>query len=161
MMTIKEQMNKIIAALGEWCKTNNGSVKIANDVPHLFTILGVNPGSPRTAILFAGEVMRSPDRPETGRVDRKYWIAVSRGRGFLVEQGKSLTEGVGGGAPMFQLVEEAREIVRAIRGATAADEPLPYYISIELMAFEGVTTDTYRLEVVFASDIPEQLDNAA
>ena len=157
-MTIAEQLKAIEKALLGWVKQYSGSAKIANDVPHLFTILGVKPGAPRCAILFAGETPRSTNFEDVaGRVDRKYWIAVSRGRGFLLEQGKSLVDGVAGGPAMFELVEEAREIVRALRGAGTEDEPSPYYRGIELMAFEGVTTDTYRIEVILAADIPEQL----
>ncbi|MGA3268045.1 MAG: hypothetical protein ABSE16_14615 [Verrucomicrobiota bacterium] len=157
-MTIAEQLKRIEGCLAGWVKQYSGSAKVANDVPHLFTILGVNPGAPRCAILFQREEPQSERFDDVaGRMHRTYWIAVSRGRGFMRQQGMSLTEGVAGGPPMFQLAEEAREIVRAIRDCGTADEPLPYYRGIALMEFEGVTTDTYRIELILAADIPEQL----
>ena len=55
-MTIKDQINQIQAALTEWHKSVGGACKIANDEPHLFTILGDAPGVPRTGILFDEEV---------------------------------------------------------------------------------------------------------
>ena len=157
-MTIADQMNLITKGLADWAKTNGGSVKIANDIPHLFTIRGANPGAPRAAVLFAGETPRNAELDLLGRVDRKFYVAVSRGRGFKLNQGESLTEGVAGGKPMFVLVEEAREVLRSLRLSDLDDEPEPYYRGIDLLTFEGVTTDCLRIEIQIAAQIPDQVD---
>ena len=152
-MTIADQLKKIADGLGDFCKASKATVKIAHDVPHLFKLLGDSAGSPRLAILFAGERIRNEDHADIcGRVDRKFWIAISRGYSLENYPGKSLVEGVAGGLPMFELVEGGRDALRALTIGTE-DEPLPFYRGTELMAFEGVTTDVYRIEIDAAADI--------
>jgi hypothetical protein len=158
-MTIAEQIKKMLLALAAWQKGNGGSVKVANDEPHLFQLLGVNPGAPRGAILFDDELPRDEkDDDWSGRVDRKFIIAISRGRGFKLDQGKSLTEGVAGGDPMFVLVEEAREILRALRFDDVTGEPLPRYHGTRRLQFQGVTNDAYAITISIAAQIPDQID---
>ncbi len=92
-----------------------------------------------------------------GKVDRKFWICLSRGRGFSAELGKSLTEGVAGGKPMFVLVEQAREQARGIRlDDQTADDNRPVYQGIFPIEFEAATVDAYYVEITLAADIPQQ-----
>ena len=159
-MTITEQMKLMLDALAEWHKVVGGSVKVANDEPHLFTILGAAPGAARTAILFDEETARSEKNNDLlGRVDRKFIVAISRGRGFNLDQGKSLTEGVAQGKPMFELVEEAREVLRGLR-MLGENEPVLYYLGSKRLQFQGVTTDAYAITLGLAADIPDQYDPA-
>ncbi len=152
-MTIRGTMQIILQALQVWAQENNGSVHVANDVPHLFKLLGEAPGSPRAGILFAGETIRDPENADvTGRVDRKFWVAVSRGHSLQSYNGKSLMDGIAGGLPMFDLVESARDALREIL-LQGPGENAPYYMGIELLNFEGVTLDCYRIEIVLAADI--------
>ena len=58
-MTIKEQMRLLEKALEPWAAANAGSVKVANDKPHLFQLLGAGPGAPRAAVYFVEERPRS------------------------------------------------------------------------------------------------------
>jgi len=155
-MTIDGQIRLLLKALEPWVAANAGSVKVANDKPHLFQLLGTNPGAPRAAVYFVEEKPRSRRFDDiAGRVDRKFWVCISRGRGFNAELGKSLTEGVAGGKPMFILVEEAREEVRGSRQEDI-DETRPYYKGTYPIELEGATVDAYYVEVVLAADIPEQ-----
>lgn len=159
-MTIAEQLQQIVAGLAAFAQENKAQVKIAHDVPHLFKILGDGPGACRVAILFAGEVCRGDGihRDISGRVDRKFWVAFSRGYTLESYSGKSLVEGVAGGKPMFDLIEEGRTALRLI-AFTGTDEPIPYYNGTELLTFEGVTLDAYRVEIEVAADIGNNLDN--
>jgi hypothetical protein len=155
-MTIKEQMKLLEEALLPWAAANAGMVKVANDKPHLFQLLGTSPGAPRAAVYFVEERPRSRRFDDiAGRVDRKFWVCVSRGRGFNAELGKSLTEGVAGGKPMFILLEEAREEVRGTRQEDI-DETRPYYKGTYPIDLEGAAVDAYYIEVVLAADIPQQ-----
>lgn len=155
-MTIKEQMRLLERALEPWAAANAGSVKLANDKPHLFQLLGASPGAPRAAVYLVEERARSRRFNDVaGRVDRKFWICISRGRGFNAELGKSLTEGVAGGKPMFVLVEEAREEVRGVRQEDI-DETRPYYKGTHPIDLKDATVDAYYIEVVLAADIPQQ-----
>jgi hypothetical protein len=157
-MTIKEQVQVIYDALAAWHQVNGGAVKVANDESHLFTILGDAPGAPRTAILFDEETPRAEESNDySGRVDRKIIIAVSRGRGFNLNQGDSLMKGADGGKPMFELVEELREVLRALRFGDY--EPIPRYLGSARLQFQGVTTDAYKITIGPAAQIPDQLDS--
>ena len=156
-MTIAEQTKLQLEALAPWAKSYAGQVKVANDKPHLFELLGAAPGAPRAAVYFVEEILRGNYTDVTGKVDRRFWICISRGRGFNVHLGESLTKGVAGGAPMFVLCEEAREMVRGIRLADQTDDDTrPVYKGIFPIEFEGATVDAYYIEVLLAADIPEQ-----
>ena len=159
-MNIADQIKLISQALAPWAQSEKGSVKIAHDVPHLFKLLGENAGVVRSAILFAGEKPRNPEYSDViGRVDREYWIAFSRGYTLESYAGKSLVDGIAGGRPMFDLIEDARTILRT---ATLSDteELLPYYHGTELLTFEGVTLDAYRIKLVIAADVEVDQEQA-
>ena len=154
---IADDIRLIQTGLANWAQAYQGSVKIAHDVPHLFKLLGENPGSVRAAILFAGETIRDENFSDvTSRVDRKYWIAFSRGYTLEAYAGKSLVDGIAGGQPLFLVIESARDQLRLLR-FNQTDENIPYYKSIELLTFEGVTLDAYRLEIVVCADIGDNL----
>lgn len=155
-MTIDGQTRLLLKALEPWAVANAGTVKVANDKPHLFQLLGAGPGAPRAAVYFVEERPRSRRFNDlAGRVDRKFWICISRGRGFNSRLGRSLTEGVAGGKPMFTLVEEAREEVRSVR-QDDIDETRPYYQGAYPIELPDATVDAYYLELVLAAEIPQQ-----
>jgi hypothetical protein len=132
-------------------------VKVANNKPLLFQILGASPGAPRAAIFFVNEIPRSQFADVGGKMDRNFWVVVSRGIGFNPEAGMSLTEGVAGGRPMFELAEEAREIVRGIRlEDQGPDDNKPVYKGIFPIEFEGVTVDALYVDFTLSADTPEQ-----
>ena len=149
---IKDQVKLILAGLGDWAKAYQGSVHLAHDVPHLFKILGDNPGAPRAGVLVVSEKSRNETFSDVeGRVDRKIWVAISRGYTLESYRGKSLVEGIAGGKPMFELIEAARDMIRALE-FNETDETAPYYGGFELLTFEGVTMDAYRLEFGIVGD---------
>lgn len=157
-MTIDGQTKQLLKALEPWAAENGGSVKVANDRVHLFQILGASPGAPRAAVFFVEERPRSRHfRDIAGKVDRKFRICISRGRGFNAALGKSLTEGVAGGKPMLVLAEEARELIRGLRLEDQTDDDSrPVYRGTYPIEFEAATVDAYYVEVLLAADIPEQ-----
>lgn len=157
-MTIDGQTKLLLKALEPWAADNGGSVKVANDKVHLFQLLGASPGAPRAAVYFVEEKPRSRHFKDiSGKVDRKFWMCLSRGRGFNAELGKSLTEGVAGGKPMFVLVEQAREEVRAVRlDDQTDDDSRPVYKGTYPIEFGTATVDAYYIEVLLAADIPQQ-----
>jgi hypothetical protein len=157
-MTIEGQTKLLLKALEPWAADNGGNIKVASDKVHLFQILGASPGAPRAAVYFAGEKSRSKHFKDiAGKVDRKFWVCISRGRGFSAELGKSLTEGVAGGKPMFVLLEQAREEVRAVRLSDQEDDDSrAVYRGTYPIEFEVATVDAYYLEILLAADIPEQ-----
>jgi len=158
-MSTEEQITAMIAGLEPWRRKYGGSVDIAHDVPHLFKVLGESPGKVRAGILFAGETIRDELNSDVvGRVDRKFWIAFSRGYSLESYKGKSLVSGIAGGGPLFQIIDAAKTPLRKLRIGTD-DEPVPFYKGTELLTFEGVTLDAYRIEITVTAELEDLTDD--
>lgn len=153
-MTINEQVLQIRDALATWAQEQKGRVEIAGDGAQLFSLLATSPGALRAVILFDAETKRG-DYEENAGVDRKFLVVVSRGRGFQLSLADNLTTGSAGGAPLFDLVEQAREIIRAQRFETGMLEPIPDYKGTTRTQFEGLpATDAYQIEFTLGTQLP-------
>lgn len=152
-MTIAEQLKFIKEKLKPWTDEVKGRVEIAADPVHVLGLLATSPGSPRVVILFDGEEKRG-EYEELGRVDRKFLVIVSRGRGFKLEPGDALTDGAAGGRPLFQLVEEGREMVRAIVFDRETTEGIPNYTATRRLQLEEQTVDAYQIEFSIGTQLP-------
>src|SRR6516162_4369521 len=120
-MTIAAQLKQIRDTFDAWARGNSGTVAVASDPYHIAYLLVTGPGATKCAIMCHGEHKRG-EYEESGMVDRVFWVVISRGKGMKVEPGASLTEGVAGGKPIFDLLEEAREIIRALSFDAATTE---------------------------------------
>jgi len=142
----------IKSGLEDWRRTYNGQIHIAHDHAHLLKILGGDAGTPRIGILLYGEKPRNEaDSDFETRMDRTFWIALSRGWTLESYAGKSLVEGIAGGPPLYQLLRDAKVAVRNLR-FDADSEPVPYYKGYEMLTFEGQALDAYRIEITVTSD---------
>lgn len=154
-MTIVEQSKILESALAAWAEGNSGHASVASDVVHLVELLRMRPGAPKLAILFAEETPREPE--ELGRVDRVFRVVAARGRGFRLDTGESLTDGAGGGKPMFDIMEEAREIVRGlvIRDDVLEEEEWsPVYKGCRAFEVQGIVMDAYEMTFGLAAQLP-------
>lgn len=153
-MTIAEQLQFIAAALKQWGVETKARVEIAADPVHLIGLLATAPGAPRVVVMFDGEEKRG-DYEESGGVDRKFLVVVSRGRGFTLEPGDALTQGAAGGKPLYVIVEEAREIIRALRFTEVdALEALPNYLATRRLQLEEAAVDAYQIEFSTGVQLP-------
>ena len=153
-MKISEQLEAFLAVLGDWAKQYGGVAKVAGDKSQLIALLSQKPGAPRVAIVFISEVPRGEINPEDmDRVDREFWIIVSRGQGFKQDAGDSLTKGAGGGPPMFDLVEEARDVARGVQLDPATTERPVVYGGMESFDPEASQSDAYAIKVKIGTDI--------
>jgi hypothetical protein len=150
-VTIAEQAKLLKATLDSWAQTLGASVGVAKDPVDLVNILRTRPGAPTVAILFTDEEPRT-DFDELGRVDRTFKLVLSRGQGFSLDTGAALTDGTAGGQPMFDLVEQARELIRAARFPEA--EPRPYYKGASQFEVQGFILDAYELRFALGTQIP-------
>jgi hypothetical protein len=150
-MTIGEQLIFIRAGLRAWVEDIKGRVEVAADPLHALGLLATAPGAPRVVVMFDAEVKRG-DFEETGRVDRQYLLIVSRGRGFKLDPGDALLEGVAGGKPLYDLVEEGREVIRAL--VFTEDESTPNYLAARRVKLEDLTVDAYQLEFSVGTQLP-------
>jgi hypothetical protein len=154
-MTLREQLEAIEDALKDFARDNAATVVVANDVEHLFQIIGEGAGTCRVGILFVSEKPRSGEHSDLlNRVDRVFHVGIARRRGYNLVPGDSLTEDTASGAPMCDLLESARDAIKSIVMADF-DEPLPHYGGTELMTMNGQVVDAYRLEFSMAADLPD------
>lgn len=144
-MTISDQLKQTRDAMAKWAQQNSGKVNVASDPYHLAYLIVQSPGAMRVCVMFHSETKRG-EHEEAGLVDRTFWVVISRGQGMKVEPGASLVDGVGGGRGLFDLVEEARQVIRGIQFREETTEVTPNYLGCEPFSIEGWLTDAYRLE---------------
>ncbi len=155
-MTITEQGNLILDALKKWTANNKGRAFITGDPLTLVDELRAKPGVPAAAVLWLDE---SPygENDRLGRVLRDWKIIISRGRGMKLDAGESLTEGTAGGTAMFDLVEQAREVVRNLRPEDQEGEfQLPVYKGTGLFEVSGCVLDAMEIRFALYAQIPAQ-----
>lgn len=153
-MTIAEQILFIAAGLKGWASSNKGDVHVASDVVELIDLLRQRPGAPRVGVMFQEELPRG-DFYELGRVERTFKLVVARGRGLVLETGASLTQGAAGGKPMYQLVEETRETMRALRFDSEFCESVPVYKGSKPFEVQGVVLDAFEINFSVGCQLPQ------
>lgn len=159
-MTISEQSRLILAALTDWVANNQGRAFIASDELHCIEELRGKPGAPTAAVLWQSE---DPEGhfAEEGKVLRHFKIVVSRGRGLRLLTGESLTEGAAGGPPMFDLVEQAREVARNLRMSEEEGElQLPIYKGTGPFKVSGYILDAMEIRFALYAQTPTQTSEA-
>lgn len=153
-MTISAQLKQVAAALQTWAVQKGGSAEIAGDPFHLLSLLQHKPGSVRAAVLFAAETKRG-EFEEASMVDRGFTVVISRGRGLAAVPTDSLVKGQGDGQPLFDLVEEARQIIRGLSFSADTTEVTPNYTGCEPFAVDGKAIDAYQLSFQIGTQLPE------
>ncbi len=155
-MTIAEQAKLILTALEDWAQEAGGRAFIASDELHCVEELRGKPGAPTAAVLWHDELPWG-ENAEEGKVLRTFKIVVSRGRGMRLVAGESLTEGASGGPPMFDLVEQAREVARGLRMMDQEGElQLPIYKGTAPFRVRGYVLDAMEVRVGLYAQSPIQ-----
>lgn len=154
-MTIGEQLRRMAKELESWAAGNGMAARVAGDVVQLIEMLRLRGGTGLAAVMFEAEEPRG-EHWELGKVDRVYKIVLSRGRGFRLETGESLTEGAGGGRALCDLLEEAREVVRHLR---FTEEPSPedwepVYRGSRTFEVQGFVLDAYEIRFALGAQLP-------
>lgn len=152
-MKIAAQLKQVRDALQLWAAEKGGTAEIARDPFHLLSLLQIKPGSFRAAVLFASETKRG-DLEETSMVDRGYSVILSRGRGLTAKPTDSLVVGQGDGEPLFDLVEQLRELIRGLSFETGTTEVTPNYTGTEIFAVDGKAIDAYQLNFQIGTLLP-------
>ena len=158
-MTIAEQINLLANALRPWAKANSGHVMVASDALDCFELLRTRPGTPTCAVLWYGrEPMGEIDR--LGKKINQFKIVVSRGRSLKLIPGESLTEGAAGGAPMFNLVEQAEAIALSVRQDLDEDadpeDALPVHLGTGPFEVNGILLDAIEIRLSLVAQAPVQ-----
>ena len=163
-MTIRDQAALILDALTQWSGPAASRVFIASDVIDCIEQLRLKPGVPAIAILWTDESPRS-EYDILGRVDRTWKAVVSRARGLKLQSGESLTQGSAGGPPMFDLVEQVREVILGIRiptvpGDVSGEDTVPRYYGSYPFEVQGLILDAIEIRFTLAAQITVQKENA-
>lgn len=153
-MTIAAQLSYVLACLGDWSRTNTSPVAVANDAEHLWRLLSTKPGAARAILLFDSEEKRGTYE-ETGRVDRKYLLILSRGRGFAADPSDNLLGNSAGGPALYDLLESARDALRGIQAdpLLETNEPWLNYTRTGRMDLGDLRADAYQLEFTLAAQL--------
>lgn len=146
MSSIASQLKTLRSEFAAWIQDFHGRAEVAGDPVHLFAMLANKPGGVHACILFVSEIKRG-EYEEAGGVDRTYWVIISRGQGFTLAGKDSLVTGNAGKAPLFDLVEQAREVIRQTQFDVTDTEVTPNFLAIR--PFQLPTekpVDAYQIE---------------
>lgn len=161
-MTSKDLILQVRDALKTWAAGHGGTAEIAGDVIDVFQKLTNKPGSVRAVVWLRQEDKRG-DFEETGVVDRTVIVFISRGRGFTLDPTDSLwLDTAGSGEPLFDLVEEARRLIRSMslpQETTEATFDYKGYQPFNLATEQPV--DAYQLEFSIGVQLPPAISSLA
>jgi len=152
-MTIAEQLKQIRDTFAPWVKAFSGHLEISNDPVHTFAILQSKPGTPCVVVQFENESKRG-EIEEVGMYDRTFHIIIYRSHGMKLEKGDALIEGTSGGRALYDLIEEARELVRRISFDGQTTETTPDFKRIAPYVFQDTTFDAALIEFSIGCQLP-------
>lgn len=152
-MNIKEQMLYMQGILGTITQENGGKFAcfICSDLLHAWKILFDSPSSEKVLLVYMGETCRVnfPGGAITGRVDRKFNVIVSRGRGTTsVDRGLPLVQKNQNAQPLFDIAEQYRDACRGfIFDPLWCERPVDY-IGVQPFNVEGTgaIVDAYSID---------------
>ncbi len=153
-MKISQQAELIRAALDSWAASEKGKAAIVFDEMELWENMFTSVSAPRVLLCYQGERVRGDFSVAAimGRVDRQWVVAVTRGRGLNAERGDSLTTTKGNARPFYDLVEEARDIIRGLTGVSV-ESPVDF-MGMEAAQRPDALTDAYLIRFSVADDLP-------
>ncbi len=157
-MTIVEQATILQRSLNDWLKADGGKASIAFDWVELWNVLFKSVNYTRAVICYEGEKLRGDWEiaARLGRVDRNWVVAISRGRGLNPERGDSLLTLKGNSQPFYEVVEQGRDLIRALQGISV-EQPVNY-MGIEPMQRPDINLDAYLIRFSVAADLPMIVD---
>lgn len=152
-MRIADILKSVRAALQTWADQYKGGAEIARDPVHAFSILQQKPGGVRAVILFQSEDKRG-DYEEAGLCDETFFVVLTSGKSLQLNPGDDLVDGAAGGPAMYNLIEDARDIVRGL-SLDDDTEVTPNYKGCRPYVLPGnILTDAYQLEFSIGNQLP-------
>ena len=157
-ITIAEEAALIQAQLQAFVATFGGTASVVSNLREWWNQAATNSDSPRILICYMGEDSRGSfsQIAPWHRVDRKWSVAVTRGRGFYANRGDSLLSADIPESPLFDIVETVRDIIRAMQ-TISEETPSPDYRGIKPMQLGNIVVDGFEISFTTANDIPSNL----
>lgn len=155
-MKIKDMMGLIWTALDRWAQDNAGGAYIASDLEHAWRLCQSNTNTPRVIIVYAGENIRGDFSVAAinRRVDREFSVVVSRGRGLQIDRAQTLTDPANNARPLFDLVEEVRDICRNLWATQFVEDPVDFKNVLQWDSRPYIV-DAYCVNFSIADDLPD------
>jgi hypothetical protein len=152
-MKVSEQLIAIRDALSPWAEQRSGVASVVSNLKDLWKQAELSSQKPRILICFTGQKIRGPfgRAAQSGRVDRTFNVAITRGRGFTTERGSTLTDPTGSIDPFYDHLEEVETLIRNIPYLTA-EPPVDYKFN-KAMQLGTMVIDGYLIEFSTANDL--------
>lgn len=113
-MTIASHLALIKATLDAWAQTNGGAVQLCGSAGNVLQLLLSGPTKLRVYCQFESGDPYDDSADSTGMYRRAFKLVLSRGHGLAVDPSSNLMTAAPGSVPLYDLVEEAIALVRAI-----------------------------------------------
>ena len=154
-ITIADEQNLIAAQLRLWAQPKGGSVEIMANQAHLWEKLFVITDAPRILVMYAGEALLFPERPDCHRVRRDWQVIVVRGHGFTDPMNA-------GPEPFATSLESVRDQLRVLLNISDLEE-LPSVIYKGIRPLPNIMTtptanafaDAMMIEFSTMNDVPQ------
>jgi hypothetical protein len=159
-MRIADMLNQIVAACDGYAKTGNpsGGAFVVTDLVHLWQSVLQQTDALRIMVMYNGETARVnyPGGSITRRVDARFLVVVTRGRGYALNRGDTFTKTPGGQPPLASLMEDVRNICLAQLFDPQTTERPPDYEGI--IPFDtsaaGTVVDAMQIEFTVGNQLP-------
>lgn len=148
-MSITEQAKDIAEGLAAWATAEKGKAFVASNIHDMWNQAFARSDGPRAIVAYNGETVRGDFGIAAilGRVDRNWMVAVTRGQGAGKERGAQLTETIGNARPFYDLVEEARDIIRTFElDANFCERPIDFKGIRTMQMVNGQILDGYIID---------------
>jgi hypothetical protein len=154
-MTISEEASEIQQVLQSWAAPKGGVASVVANTYDMWETASKYSQVPRLLIAYAGEEIRGdfPVAAALHRVDRQWQVAITRGRGFMVQRGDTLILTNQNAEPFYDSVEYVRDICRCLVGISQ-ETPVDYKSLEYMQSHNGEMIDGYLLSFSTANDIP-------
>lgn len=115
-MTISEQATNIVGVMQKWMQTVKGDVEVCYDLRQMWEVASQASDKVRVLITYGGEEIRGEFAQAAilGRVDRKWIVALVRGRGFNTTPGLALATSQQNAPAFYDQLDTFRDILRSI-----------------------------------------------
>lgn len=157
-MTITQQAVLIRDTFSDWVKTQDesGKAMVASSVGHMWEALRTNTRNVLAVVVYGGERIRGDFgiAAISGRVDRDWTVAISRGRGLVADVQDSLVGTVQDAPPLLDLIWEAANLARCIMPDPNTCERPVDYKGVRTMQMQNQNLDGYLIDFSIGTQLP-------
>lgn len=160
-MTISQQADLIAGVMQTWIATVKGDVEVCYDLRQMWQVATQASDKVRVLITYGGEDIRGDFAQAAilGRVDRKWIVALVRGRGFNTIPGLALATTQQNAPAFYDQLDEFRNILRSIIFDVNTCENPPDFKNVRPIAYgNDVPMNGYMVEFTVGTQLPQLLD---